>query len=345
MRKLKKVGISLLALILLAAIIALVWSLRPAQTDASVADDSVMHANKTGADDQPFREAYFEHAGRKLHYVEAGEGDVVLFLHGFPSYWFSFIRQMEALKSDYRVVAIDGLAAGKSDAPRDVDAYKLENMAAHVNALIDHLGAEKVHIVGHDWGSTFAFGFAQRYPDRVTTVTGLSAPPQNVLLNLMQSDPTLRDTSAYIERLKQANPLLILALGSHKQVWKSAFQPLEQKGYLSSDESRLFREKTRNPKRIDAHINWYRANIPAFESIQDSDFWPSQKARITMPSQIIWGEKDRVFAKEYAAGTQAHSDDMRLISLPDVGHWPQFERSEIVTQTILKLIAENDASE
>lgn len=345
MRKLKKTGISLLVLILLAVIIALIWSLTPTQTDTSVADDSVIHANESGADDHPFREAYFELAGRKLHYVEAGEGDVVLFLHGFPSYWFSFIRQMEALKSDYRVVAIDGLAAGKSDAPRDVEAYKLENMAAHVNALIDHLGTEKVHIVGHNWGSTFAFGFAQRYPDRVTTVTGLSAPPQNVLLNLMQSDPSLRDTSAYIERLKQANPLLILALGSHKQVWKSAFQPLEKKGYLSSDESRLFRETTRNPKRIDAHINWYRANIPAFDSIQDQDFWPSKDARLTMPSQIIWGEKDHVFAKEYAAGTQAYSDDMRTLPLAEVGHWPQFERSEIVTRAILKLISENDAKD
>lgn len=343
MDKLKRIGLGLLVLAIVGTASAFTWSLVPAQADASRPDPTVVHANKLGANDHPFRESYFEYAGHSLHYVEAGEGDLVLFIHGFPSYWFSFIRQMEALKSDYRVVAIDGLAAGKSDAPLDVDVYKLKNMAAHVHALIDHLGAETVHIVGHDWGATFAFGFAQRYPDRVASVTGLSAPPQNALLNLLRSDPALRKTSDYIERLKKANPLLIVALGGDKQVWKGAFQPLVEKGYLTVKEGEIFRKPTGNPKRIDAHINWYRANIPAFDAIENKDFWPSRDARLTTASQIIWGENDRVFAREYAAAATAAADDMRILPLKDVGHWPQFERPEIVTEAIARLIAENVA--
>lgn len=345
MRKVKKIGLSILVLALLGTASAVTWSLIPAQADAPRPDPTLAHANKVGADTHPFRESYFEYADHKLHYVEAGNGELILFLHGFPSYWFSFIRQMETLKTGYHVVAIDGLAAGKSEAPLDVDAYRLENMAAHVNALIDHLGAKKVHLVGHDWGSTFAFGFAQRYPDRVASVTGLSAPPQNALLNLLQSDPALRKTSDYIERLKQLNPLLIVALGGDKRVWTGAFQPLVEKGYLSVEEGEVFREPTGNPKRINAHINWYRANIPAFDAIGDKDFWPSRDARLTMASQIIWGEKDRVFAKEYATAAAAAADDMRLLPLKDVGHWPQFERPKIVTEAIAKLIVENVAKD
>ncbi|GAB5483415.1 MAG: epoxide hydrolase EphM [Parasphingorhabdus sp.] len=338
-QKFRRVALFLIAGFLMLAFFAVIWMKIPVSVDVSEPDQAVMHSNMTGTG-VPYSSSYFAYGDHTLHYVEAGEGELILFLHGFPSYWFSFIRQMDALKQDYHVVAIDGLGAGKSDAPHDVDAYRLENMAAHLNALIDHLDAEKVHIVGHDWGSTFAFGFAQRYPDRVASVTGLSAPPQNVLLGLMQRDSSLRQTSAYIDRLKQANPLLIKALGGDKRVWTGAYEPLIKKGFLTPEEGELFREATGNPKRIDAHINWYRANIPSFGAIEDADFWPDQKTRVTVPAQIIWGQDDRVFAKEYAEATKASSDDMQILSLTDVGHWPHVERTETVTRAIKKLISE-----
>lgn len=338
-QKLKRISLFLMAGFLILAFFALIWVKIPISAVASEPDPAVVHANRSDKGAH-YTSSYFEHDGRTLHYVEAGEGELVLFLHGFPSYWFSFIRQMDALKDNYRVVAIDGLGAGKSDAPRNVEAYKLENMAAHLDALIDHLDGGKIHIVGHDWGSTFAFGFAQRYPDRVASVTGLSAPPQNVLLNLMQLDSSARQTSAYIERLKQANPVLIVAMGADKRVWTGAYEPLVKKGLLTSEDGDLFRKATGNPKRIDAHINWYRANIPAFDSIKDTDFWPSRNARLTMPAQIIWGQDDRVFASEYAEATKANADNIQMLSLPGIGHWPHVENPETVTRAIEKLISE-----
>ncbi|MEM8633641.1 MAG: alpha/beta hydrolase [Pseudomonadota bacterium] len=334
-----KISTALFSGLVILALAAWLWMKIPVAADMSVSDPAIVHANKacTNAD---YTSAWFEHAGHKLHYVEAGDGELVLFLHGFPSFWFSFIRQMDAMKDDYRVVAIDGLGAGKSDAPHDVAAYRLENMAAHLEALIDHLGAEKVHIVGHDWGATFAFGFAQRYPERVASVTGLSAPPQNVLLSLIQRDSSLRQTSAYIERLKQANPLLIVATGGDKKVWTGAYEPLVEKGLLTPEEGDLFREATGNPKRINAHINWYRANIPPFDKIRDADFWPERGARLHMPALIVWGQDDRVFAKQYAEATKVRSDQIRMLPLAGVGHWPHVERAETVTQAIKDLISE-----
>lgn len=329
----------------LAAMVVTKWALTPAYSDRAEPDAALVHLNNSANNDNKYTEDYFEHAGYRLHYVEAGTGEVVVFLHGFPSYWLSFVRQMNALKEDYRVVAIDGLAAGKSDAPRNMGAYKLENMSQHLLALIDHLGAKKVHLVGHDWGSTFAFGFAQRYPDHVASVTGLSAAPLNALLNLMKTEPELQQTSAYIERLKRANPLLIVALGADKQVWTGAFQPLVAKGYLTAAEGDLFRRATGNPKRIDAHINWYRANVPAFDAIGNDSFWPSRTARLTMPAQMIWGEDDRVFIPEYARAAAGLSSNMKLLALPEVGHWPQIERAETVTAAISQLISQNSVED
>ncbi|MEL7447163.1 MAG: alpha/beta hydrolase, partial [Pseudomonadota bacterium] len=282
------IGLLLLFLVPLGG--GLIWGNTQVEVDETEVDPAIAYINAQSPEGTPFREAYFEHGGNRLHYVEAGQGETVLFLHGFPSYWLSLFNQMVALKEGYRVVAIDGLGAGRSDAPLDVEHYTLENMSTGVIALLDELGADKVHLVGHDWGSTFAFGLAQRHPERVLSVTGISAPPQNVLLASLQSDPNARSAAAYIERLKSANPLLIVATGGHKRVWTGAYEPLVRAGHLTPEAGQLMRDATGDPRRLNAHINWYRANIPAPDALTQTDFWPAPDARLPMPALMIWGQ-------------------------------------------------------
>ncbi|MEM9108338.1 MAG: alpha/beta fold hydrolase, partial [Pseudomonadota bacterium] len=155
-----------------------IWSNLPVKIDRGEPDPGLLYLNSRSAEAPPLEEAYFEHNGKSLHYVEAGDGEVVLFLHGFPSFWYSFARQIDDMRVDYRVIAIDGLGAGRSDAPFESEPYKLEAMSEHIHALLDDLTVEKAHLVGHDWGAALVFGFAQRYPERVATVTGISSPPQ-----------------------------------------------------------------------------------------------------------------------------------------------------------------------
>ncbi len=325
----------LAAALTLALILALIWWVAiPIKARPGAVDASVSFANAAGEDAPQFSEAYFAHDGHSLHYVTAGEGEVVLFVHGFPSYWFAFTRQMQALKKDYRVVAIDGLGAGMSDAPGDVEAYRLEAMAAHVNALIEHIGVDSVHLVGHDWGAAFVLGFAQRYPRRVRTVTGISAPPQSVMLELIEKNEEQRENFAYIERVKKANSILLLALGVGRRIYSGAYGPLVADGKLSEEEGELFRRATGSPKRVNAHINWYRANVPAFDEITDGDFWPSRKARVSAPALFIWGLEDPIVTAAAVEEIQAIADNLELLSLPDVGHWPQIDEAETVTAAI-----------
>lgn len=339
-RKVIRIGGALLVLVLLVLGAGLIWSNTELEVDASQPDPAIAYLNSKSGGSATFREGYFEYAGSRLHYVAAGEGETVLFLHGFPSYWLSLSKQMVALKDQYRVVAIDGLGAGLSDAPLDVEQYQLESMSAHVMALLDQLGVERAHLVGHDWGSTFAFGIAQRYPDRVLSVTGISAPPQNVLLASLANDPVARGAAAYVEQLKRANPLLVLATGGHKRVWSGAYEPLVQAGHLSEQEGTLFREATGNPRRLNAHINWYRANIPSPDALSDSDYWPSSDARLTMPAQMIWGEDDPILVASYNDKLADLADHLRSLTLPKTGHWPHVERETDVTEAILALINE-----
>lgn len=335
-------GLGLLVATVLFALFVLKWASTPVRPDTHSPDPAVSFANSHSADGPNYSEAYHSYRGNSLHYVEAGEGDLVLFLHGFPSYWLSSIRQMDALKGRYRVVAVDGLGAGRSDAPLAAEHYSLERMSAHIIRLVDDLGADTVHLVGHDWGAAFAFGLAQRYPERVLSVTGISAPPLNVLLDSFATDPAAASRTAYIERLKRANPVLIVATGGHRRVWTGAYEPLVSAGHMTEQEGALFRKATGDPRRINAHINWYRANIPAPADVTEQSFWPSRTARLTMPAQLIWGKNDRIFAPAYAERMAALADDIRLLPLDDVGHWPHFERSRDVAAAVEALI--EDAS-
>lgn len=332
----------LLVLAILGVVAGLIWSNTELEVDTEDADPAIAHLNSLAPGGSQFREGYFEHEGNRLHYVEAGKGEVIVFLHGFPSYWLSLSNQMMALKDDYRVVAIDGLGAGRSDAPLYVEQYGLERMSAHVIALVDQLGAEKIHLVGHDWGSTFAFGIAQRHPDRVLSVTGISAPPQNVLLASLETDPAARDAAAYVEQLKSANPLLIIATGGHKRVWTGAYEPLVNAGHMTPEIGQLMRDATGNPRRLNAHINWYRANIPAVDALNEDDYWPSRNARLTMPAQMIWGMDDPILVASYDERLAELADDLSTLRLPDTGHWPHVERSAEVNDAVRALIEEAD---
>ncbi|MEM1150848.1 MAG: alpha/beta hydrolase [Pseudomonadota bacterium] len=310
------------------------WTLLPVRADRETQDPAFAYLANDAKGLASYREGYFEHAGHTLHYVSAGEGEAIVFFHGFPSFWYSFARQLDRFGTDYRVIAVDGLGAGKSDAPYEVDAYKLEVMGEHIVALLDELDVPRAHLVGHDWGSAFAIGLAQRYPERVMSVTGISAAPMNATLYALEIDPKARETSGYVERFKQANAPLLLMLGVADQIYDGAYRPLVEDGKLTPEEGELFRTATSNPKRTNAHINWYRANVPHPDALSEADFWPSRDARVTMPALYIWGEDDPIYNQTALDRLTALSDQSSIVIFPKTGHWPHVRHSEAVNAAI-----------
>src|SRR6516164_3914148 len=113
----------------------------------------------------------------RLHYVEAGAGPLVILLHGFPEFWYSWRHQIPALvAAGYRVIAPDQRGYNLSAKPRRVGAYRIEELAADVAGLIQHAGESRATVVGHDWGGLVAWHFAMQYPDRVDKLIALNAP-------------------------------------------------------------------------------------------------------------------------------------------------------------------------
>ncbi|MEM9507162.1 MAG: alpha/beta fold hydrolase, partial [Cyanobacteria bacterium P01_E01_bin.35] len=141
-----------------------------------------------------------------LHYVEAGQGPLIILYHGFPSFWYSWFDQMEVLKGQYRVVAVDGLGSGLSAKPQESEPYKLKALSKQLDDLARHLaGDEKYVLIGHDWGSVLALSYAQAYPDRLHKVIGMNAPLLNMFLKFLAQSPEQQNRSAYMTRIKLTN--------------------------------------------------------------------------------------------------------------------------------------------
>src|ERR1700709_305607 len=114
----------------------------------------------------------------QLHYVEAGDGPLVLLLHGFPEFWYGWRLQIAPLvAAGFRVVAPDLRGYNLSSRPTDSSDYSVDKLAVDIEGLIRERGAETAFVVGHDWGGTVAWNLAMSHPQVVDRLAVLNAPP------------------------------------------------------------------------------------------------------------------------------------------------------------------------
>ena len=127
-------------------------------------------------DGTELREGYAELGEVKLHYVEAGDGPLVVLLHGFPEFWFGWRLQIAPLAAaGFRVVAPDTRGYNLSSRPPGVAAYSADKLADDIRGLIRERGAESAFVVGHDWGGTIAWTMAMNHPEVVDRLAILDA--------------------------------------------------------------------------------------------------------------------------------------------------------------------------
>ena len=287
-----------------------------------------------------FTDHYFDFDGITLHYVEAGSGPLVIFYHGFPLFWFSFHHQMTALKDHYRVVAVDGLGVNLSSKPTDLEKYKLVNLAAQLDALADDLApGESFSLVGHDWGGALAWSFAQAYPDRLEKVIGINAPPTNQLLHLLQTNEEQRKRSSYMWLMRGGKTHTLITENGARRLWKNAYAKFRDLPHFTKAHDETFREALAIPGAVDGGINWYRANIPLLQDLEEAECWPSPTASTPVPALLIWGETDTTFVAEFIDELDQYATNLEVKRLPDVAHTPMLEAPSLTTSIIEEFLA------
>ena len=303
--------------------------------------------------------------GINLHIAEAGEGPLILLLHGWPESWCSWRHQLPALAdAGYHAVAPDVRGYGDSDKPEPIEAYSMQELVADWLGLLDALGEESAVIAGHDWGAPMAWTSAVLHPERYRAVIGLSvpytgrpaAPPLETLKTIF------KDTFFYIdyfqdvgvaERELEADVRRSLKLvlynisGEGASVGTFAGKPKGQ-GLLEgmTDPAAL------PPWLTEADLDYYasqfaksgfRGGINRYRNMDRDweDFPQLAGAQITQPALFIYGEKDGVVAMNPSAIDTMKTlvPDLRdIVKLPGAGHWTQQERPAEVNAAMLSFL-------
>jgi epoxide hydrolase 4 len=272
--------------------------------------------------------------GIRLHYVEAGSGPLVILLHGFPEFWYSWRHQIPVLaKAGFRVVAPDLRGYGESDKPRGVQAYQIELLTADVLALIHHLGYSSAHIVGHDWGGGIAWSMTMQFPTAVERLAILNCPHPAILFQQIRQ-PWQLFKSWYIfffqvpflpECLFRLNGLAALMRTLRRD-------PVRPDAFTAEDVER-YRLALARPGALTAAINYYRA---AFR--RNLGRVPPGMKPIAQPTLVIWGERDRYLDLRLLDGLNAWVPNLRIERLADASHWVQNDAPQRVNPLLVEFL-------
>lgn len=276
--------------------------------------------------------AYITTNGVKLHYVTQGDGPLMLMLHGFPEFWYSWRHQIPEFAKNFKVVALDLRGYNDSDKPKEQSAYAIDELIKDVAGVIQGLGYETCILVGHDWGGAIAWNFAYAHPDMVEKLIILNLPhPAKFAEGLRTPQQLLRSSYIFLfqlpllpELLLQASDYAPIATAIQGTAFnKSAFTPADIDAYKDAVGKR---------GALTAMLNYYR-NI--FQSQTLKKNW----SVLEVPTLLIWGEHDTALGKELTYGTAAYVRDFQIKYIANSGHWVQQEQPELVTQYMREFIS------
>jgi pimeloyl-ACP methyl ester carboxylesterase len=270
----------------------------------------------------------------RLHYVEAGEGPLVLLLHGFPQFWYEWRHQIPALvEAGFRVVAPDMRGYNLSDKPPGVRAYRVELLARDVERLILACGERMATVVGHDWGAMAAWFAAMRYPGRVGRLAILNVPhPARFVGGLLSPRQLLRSSYVFFFQIPRL-PEEVIRAGDFALL-RSALRrdPVRPEAFTAEDIERYV-EAMGRPGALTATLNYYRALLR-----NPREMWALLE-RIEAPVLVIWGERDRFLSRRLAEPPLRWVPNLlRVERLPDASHWVAEDRPREVNALLLDFL-------
>jgi pimeloyl-ACP methyl ester carboxylesterase len=275
------------------------------------------------ADD--FEHRWCQGDGVRLHCAAAGEGPLMVFVHGFPEFWYGWRRLLVEFARDHLAVAYDQRGYNLSGKPDGVENYRSSHLVADLAAVIREFGHQRAVIVGHDWGGVVAWAFAIAHPEMVEKLIIGNAPHPGVFARLLASDPDQQRASRYIAKYRDRGAEAYLSGDDFKVLRETVTAPGEAAGYFDEEDAAAYLSAWRQPGALTAMLNFYRAMQLAPPNKNGS---PARNPEIdpaslsvAAPTLVIWGMKDRFLLPQNVDGLDAFVPDLRIHLIAEATHW------------------------
>jgi epoxide hydrolase 4 len=286
------------------------------------------------AADTALREGYADVGDQRLHYMEAGDGPLIVLLHGFPEFWYGWRQQIEPLAAaGFRVVAPDMRGYNLSSKPDGVASYDTDQLTADIRGLIRERGAKTAKLVGHDWGGSVAWYTAMKSPEVVDRLAVLNAAHPRKLSQGLHHPGQLRKSWYFFFFDLPDLPEGVV----HADRWHffRHFLRDADPAYTKEEIDRYI-EAWSQPGAATGMINYYRSSVRTPPKRGEAELRP-----IKAPTLVIWGQKDRYLGQDLA---EPDHDDVPNLDhverLPDASHWVHHDEAKRVNQVLIDFFSQ-----
>jgi epoxide hydrolase 4 len=279
-----------------------------------------------------------------IHYVSRGEGKPILFLHGFPQFWFLWRRQLADLGEDHAVYAADMRGYNLSSKPEDPEAYRMRHLLTDLRGLVEELGVAPLTLVGHDWGGIVSWAFALKHPELLERLVIIDGPPPFTWNRDLRESPKQRAAVNYMIELSKASPEPeeMLAANDFSMVDEIMLRIGGRDAQLSDFERSIYHEAWRRPGALRGGLNYYRAarmgEQVAAGGVPEEYEAKIRSQQVEVPTLVIWGENDAALLPTLTRGLSEWVPRLRIELIPGAGHWVPYERPDEVNRLIREFV-------
>ena len=272
------------------------------------------------------KHGYADNEGVKIHYATVGKGPLVVMIHGFPDFWYSWRHQMNGLKDHFQVVAIDQRGYNKSDKPQGEENYNMRYLVKDVAAVIEHFGKSSATIVGHDWGGIVSWQFAFALPEMVDKLVILNLPHPNGMAREFANNPEQQSNTGYARKFIAGSP-------SDPDIFFGGPMTAQTlSGWVRDPAARKHYVDAFSRSSFDGMLSYYKQNFPNGDA--NSAKRPLAP-RLSMPLLVFHGLKDKALHSDGLNNTWDWIDaDTTIVTAPDASHFVQQDAADLVTSTL-----------
>jgi pimeloyl-ACP methyl ester carboxylesterase len=284
-----------------------------------------MKVNWLDTTEYPFQSRFFDVNGQRLHYIDEGAGEIIVFVHGTPSWSFDYRNVIKKLRTHYRCIAIDHIGFGLSGKPKHYD-YSTINHSRTLEAFIQEKNLSEITLVVHDFGGPIGLSAAMHFPERIKNIV--------VLNSWLWSSAQEMEFVKLSKILK--SPLLPILYRyfnfSPRYILPQSFGDKKLPKALRSQYTKPFADKNQRNGTI--------AFARSLLNDQDwfEELWQQRHLLTQKPILLIWGMKDQFIHPTYLQKFASGFPHTCFVELPTCGHFPQEEEPEKVAEAIRNFV-------